>query len=133
MGTRVEPNSFAQLALEVLGLRRFFGKGVAADCLPGPEEHRTEPRFPVYGFGTSSLGAGPKLVPIQIMNISLRGIQYRIQDPPKVGDQVLLRVQVPGCPPFEELACVRWVGTPSGRTEQWYPVGASLLEPTHVF
>ena len=132
MGTRLDSHSFAQRAIELLGLRRLFGKAVQPGRLPGREEHRSEPRFTVYGFGTSSLGSGPKMIPIQVMDISLRGVQYRIQDPPKVGDQVLLRLQVPGCPPFEELACVRWVGTPAGGNDQWFPVGASLLESSHV-
>lgn len=129
---RLEPSTFAQRALELLSLRRWFGLADAPLKLPAVEDHRSEPRFRVYGFGTVVPKQDARQLPIQIMDISLRGIQYRVQVPPKVGDQVLLRLQVPGCPPFEELACIRWVGTPLSDQDQWVPVGAALLEQSHV-
>ena len=120
------------LAAEFQRLRERFKRQPAGQASPMKNELRLEKRFPVYGFGHCTIPGQLHQEPIQVLNVSLRGMLFRIGQPLQVGDQLLVRIQLAGAPPYEEVMVVRWVGRVETSEGTEYKIGAALVERVHV-
>lgn len=96
-------------------------------------EHRAEPRYQIFGHGHLTIPGRLEQEPIQILNISMRGMLFRTSQRLFLREQVLVRVQLAGAPPYEEVLEVRWVDEQSHEDGLNFRIGAALIERVHVF
>lgn len=125
----------AQLAAEFARIKRLFRRTPALPAsIPARMkiDNRFESRYPVFGHGHCTIPGKLHQEPIQVLNVSLRGMHFRIEHPLQAGDQILVRIQLAGAPPYEEVMAVRWVGKLDTEDGSVYKVGAALIERVHV-
>lgn len=122
----------AALAAEFLRLKELFKRQPSGQPSDMKHELRLEKRYPVYGFGHCTIPGRLHQEPVQILNVSLRGMLFRIAQPLTIGEQLLVRVQLAGAPPYEEVMAVRWVGRVETSEGTEYKIGAALVERVHV-
>lgn len=127
------PNPLALVVAEFSRLRALFRSKPAALPSPMKHEHRAEPRYQIFGHGHLTIPGRLDQEPIQILNISMRGMLFRTSQRLFLREQVLVRVQLAGAPPYEEVLEVRWVDEQSHEDGLNFRIGAALLERVHVF